>query len=79
MAIHEFPMPADVNGEQLKNEIGAESVYQIEDNLFIVGDMTKAEAQSALSAHKPLKPTIQEKLASVGLSVDDLKAALGLS
>lgn len=78
MAIHEFPMPADVNGEQLKNEIGAESVYQIEDKLFIVGDFTKEVAKKGLDAHIPLKPTLEDKLASVGLSINDLKAALGL-
>lgn len=78
MTIHEFPMPADVNGEQLKNELNADVVYQVGDTLCIVGNMTKAEAQSALNAHKPLKPTLDDKLASVGLSVVDLKTALGL-
>jgi hypothetical protein len=78
MAIHEFPMPADVNGEQLKNELGAERVYQVEETLFIVGDFTKEVAKQALEAHVPLKPTLEDKLASVGLSIDDLKAALGL-
>jgi hypothetical protein len=78
MTIHEFPMPADVNGEQLSKEIGAERVYQIENKLFIVGDFSKAVAQAGLAAHTPLKPTIHDKLASVGLSIDDLKAALGV-
>lgn len=78
MTIHEFPMPADVNGEQLKKEIGAESVYQIENKLFIVGNFSKEVATKGLEAHTPLKPTIHDKLASVGLSIDDLKAALGV-
>jgi len=36
-----------------------------------------AEAQR-LEALPPVEPTVAQKLASVGLSVDDLKAALGL-
>lgn len=36
-----------------------------------------AEAQR-LSELPPVPPTLAEKLASVGLSLDDLKAALGL-
>ena len=43
-------------------------------------DATEAELKAAIDAHvaKSTEPTISEKLASVGLSVDDLKAALGL-
>ena len=78
MTTHEFPMPADVNGEQLCKEIGAERVYQIEDKLFIVGDFSVEVAKKGLEDHVPTKPTIEEKLASVGLTIDDLKAALGL-
>jgi hypothetical protein len=78
MAIFEYPMPADVNGEQLKNELKAESVYQIENTLYIVGDLSKETIDKALAAHMPTEPTVTEKLASVGLSIDDLKAALGL-
>ena len=40
---------------------------------------TMAEIKAAISNPLPeLEPTVTEKLASVGLSVDDLKAALGL-
>lgn len=51
-----------------------------DEQLIISGDCTKAEAQAALDAHDGTtpEPTIAEKLASVGLSIDDLKAALGL-
>jgi hypothetical protein len=55
---------------------------QIRDGeLYVVGDCTKAEAEAALAAHNPpapTEPTVEQKLASVGLSVDDLKTALGL-
>lgn len=48
---------------------------------FLIGDATEQELLDAFAAHNPTpptEPTIAEKLASVGLSVDDLKAALGL-
>jgi hypothetical protein len=51
------------------------------DEWFVSGDVTAEQAQELLDAHNapaPKEPTISEKLASVGLSIDDLKAALGL-
>ena len=40
---------------------------------------TKAQIEAAIANPLPeAEPTVQEKLASVGLSIDDLKAALGL-
>lgn len=63
-----------------RNETGWE-LYTTGDDLFIFGDCTKAEAEAALAAHNPpapTEPTVADKLASVGLSVTDLKAALGL-
>jgi hypothetical protein len=56
-------------------------LYTTGDDLFISGDCTKAEAEAALAAHNPpapTEPTVADKLASVGLSIDDLKAALGV-
>ena len=43
--------------------------------------VTAKQLSDAVAAHVPIpvpEPTIQEKLASVGLDVNDLKAALGL-
>ena len=43
--------------------------------------ITKAKLEAAIAAHTAIddpKPTIADKLASVGLSIDDLKAALGV-
>jgi hypothetical protein len=57
------------------------SYFQEGDEFFLVGDATEAELLAAFEAHNPTppsEPTIVQKLASVGLSVDDLKAALGL-
>jgi hypothetical protein len=43
-------------------------------------DVTEAQLEAAISAHvaQSTEPSVADKLASVGLSVDDLKAALGL-
>ena len=63
-----------------RNETGFE-LYTIGEDLYISGDCTKAEAEAALAAHNPpapTEPTVAEKLARAGLSVDELKAALGL-
>ena len=78
---HEFEIPAFIDGDQLKAELGCDDVYIREDKLVIVGELTKAQASSGLKAHKQqpkVEPTIHEKLASVGLSIDDLKVALGI-
>jgi hypothetical protein len=81
MNFHEFEIPEFIDGDQLKVELGCDEVYIREDKLVIVGDLTKSEAAAGLKAHKEkpkIEPTIDQKLASVGLSVDDLKGALGI-
>ena len=81
MKFHEFAIPAELNGEQLKAELGCDEVYTRADKLVIGGDLTEAQAAAGIAAHKPValqQPTLDEKLASVGLSLSDLKAALGL-
>lgn len=48
---------------------------------FVSNVETKEEAQNLYDAHNPTPPaplTVAQKLASVGLSLDDLKEALGL-
>ena len=77
----ELDLTKEINGEQLRQEIGADDVYVVADTIVILGNVEKAFAQSKLDAHTPKptpQPTIAEKLASVGLSIDDLKEALGL-
>jgi hypothetical protein len=81
METHSFAIPLELNGDQLQEETGAESVRVSGDELLIVSDKTKAEIAAIVAAHIPapfVQPTVTEKLASVGLSVDDLKTALGL-
>jgi hypothetical protein len=56
-------------------------LFMVEDKLFISGVDSVEEAQAKLDGHNPParpEPTIADKLASVGVSIDDLKAALGL-
>ena len=63
-----------------KDNPGCE-LYEMSEELFISGCNSQAEADALIAAHNPpapTEPTVQDKLASVGLSVDDLKAALGL-
>lgn len=58
------------------------NLFQLNGDYYLSGDATEKELLDALVAHNPpapTEPTIADKLASVGLSVDDLKAALGLS
>jgi hypothetical protein len=81
MKFYEYAIPAKLNGSQLKAELGCDEVYIRGDKLVIGGDLTEAEAAAGLAAHIPapiIELTIEQKLASVGLSVTDLKTALGL-
>lgn len=87
-----FDKPKNLNGEQLLDELAAIGIVldKFTQPPFIDGDgdfwldidtKDTAKAQEVLDAHKPKprpEPTVAEKLASVGLSLPDLKAALGL-
>lgn len=82
MNFYEFPIPAQLNGEQLKAELGCDEVY-IRDGKLVIGSktLTLAQAQAGVTAHIPapvVVPTIEEKLAKMGISVSDLKVELGL-
>lgn len=80
MTLHQFSLPSNFNGEQFIEESNAKDVFVRENVLFIESDKTKKELEALLQAHDPktVEPTINEKLASVGLSINDLKLALGL-
>jgi hypothetical protein len=63
-----------------KDETGCD-LFAREDGFYVSGDITAEQAQALLDAHNPperLEPTITDKLAKMGLSIDDLKKALGL-
>lgn len=81
MSTYDFVAPLKINGAQLIDELKADDVYLVGDRVFVIGDFSKEYAENIIAAHNPLaptEPTIEQKLASVGLSVNDLKAALGL-
>ena len=68
------------NSIVFKEETGCD-LFAREDGFYVTGDITAEQAQGLLDAHNPpaqLEPTITQKLAKAGLTVDELKAALGL-
>jgi hypothetical protein len=81
MTLYTFPVPVNLNGDQLQAELSAAEVYVVDGKLVIDSDKTEAQVKTILDAHVPVskpEPTVAQKLESVGLSLDDLKAALGL-
>ena len=87
----QFTKPINLNGTELLQELNAAGITITEspmvdgnDNLWLeVAEGDKAKATPIVAAHNGTivapEPTLEKKLASVGLSVDDLKAALGLA
>ena len=70
-----------LNSDLFYKETGF-NLFEKEDGLYVSGEeLTQLQANELLAAHNPdtpTEPTVAEKLASVGLSVADLKTALGL-
>jgi hypothetical protein len=87
----QFTKPANLNGTELLAELNAGGVVITEppmidgaaDFWLDIAEADTAKATPIVAAHNGTivapEPTLEKKLASVGLSVDDLKAALGLS
>jgi len=82
-----FPKPQNLNGTELMAELAA--VGLIVDKVFDFSDGTigfktdnESEAAAVVKAHNGTtvapEPTVEQKLASVGLNLKDLKTALGL-
>jgi hypothetical protein len=77
----------NINLLQLDNELGSHGLiadFNDSANKVIAAadgsPITEAQLLAGIASHKAVfaTPTVAEKLASVGLSLDDLKAALGL-
>jgi len=78
----------EINLAQLDKELGGKGLngdFNDSKKKLIVptenSDVTEEELEAAITAHVALAdpgPTVADKLASVGLSVADLKEALGL-
>jgi hypothetical protein len=89
----QFDKPKNLNGSELLAELAAVGII-LDDktqppvidgngNFWLdVRPADKAKAEAVVAAHNGTtvapEPTIEQKLASVGLTIDDLKAALGL-
>jgi len=83
-----IPFNKNINGDLLTKELAAAGL--LTDVVVLAGELLElnglketdaAKAKEILAAHiapTPIEPTVADKLASVGLSVDDLKAALGI-
>ncbi len=78
----------EINLSQLDKELGGKGLngdFNDPNKKLILptenSDVTEAQLEAAIAAHIALsepEPTVADKLASVGLSVTDLKEALGL-
>ena len=76
----------EINLAQLDNELGSKGLianFEDKSKKIIMAsensDVTQAQVEAAIAAHTPkpvIEPTVAEKLASVGITIDDLKAAL---
>jgi hypothetical protein len=86
----QFNKPTNLNGTELLEELNAAGVIitqppfdDAKGSIWLeIAKADEAKAKPVVAAHDGTtiapEPTINEKLASVGLSVDDLKVALGL-
>jgi hypothetical protein len=76
-----------INLGQLDKELGGKGLIADlnDDNKKLIlpsenSDVTEAELEAAIATHvaQSSEPSIEDKLANAGLSIADLKAALGL-
>jgi hypothetical protein len=90
--MEQFTKPENLNGGELRNELRSAGIeigeefdaVMVNDGSILslkINTKDKAKAQEIVSAHNGTvigrEATIAEKLASVGLSLEELKAALG--
>jgi len=85
-----FTKPQNLNGKELLDELSAVGVVveglPTDDgagNLILnIASKDEVKAAAVVAAHNGTtvapEPTVEQKLASVGLNLDDLKQALGL-
>jgi hypothetical protein len=85
-----FDKPTNLNGTELLAELNASGINISEPPLIDsngdfwldIANQDEVKATPIVAAHNGTtvapEPTVAQKLASVGLSVEDLKAALGL-
>ena len=87
----EFTLPKKFNGETLRNELKAEGIILPENKKAItvsgevlildIDEKDATKVQNVLANHNGddilIEETVADKLASVGLSIEELKTALG--
>jgi len=84
-----FTKPINLNGAELRSELATVNIIvdriTVEANGQLNIDIAAKDkdiAEAIIAAHNgtiiPPEPTVDQKLASVGLNLGDLKAALGL-
>ncbi len=88
-----FNKPINLNGTELRQELNVAGVKisdeassvkaDTDNNLWLdIADKDEAKAQVVVDAHNGTtvapEPTVADKLANAGLTVEDLRAALGL-
>jgi len=85
-----FNKPINLNGAELLEELNSagvvitnKAVVDGNDDLWLdILNKDKVKATAIVAAHNGTtvapEPTVEQKLASVGLNLEDLKAALGL-
>jgi hypothetical protein len=85
--MEQFDKPTNLNGAELLAELKAAGIKATKiiqnGNRNIEIDLDdEAKAKPIIEAHNgtviPPEPTVEEKLASVGLNLTDLKTALGI-
>ena len=86
----QFTKPQNLNGAELLAELNAAGLLITNSpmidgsgNFWLdIAESDKAKATPIVAAHNGTivapEPTIEDKLASVGLSIDELKVALGV-
>lgn len=83
-----FTKPQNLNGAELKTELAAVGIIVEEIFDFVDGNIgfetdNEFAAAAVVAAHNGTtvapEPTIADKLAAAGLTVEELKEALGLS
>jgi hypothetical protein len=68
-----------IDSTDFQEKTGA-SFFCLDEKFYVGGVANVEEAEKLIASYvyvKPKDPTIVEKLASVGLSIEELKAALG--
>ena len=81
MNFYEFNIPDQINGTQLKEELGCTEVYICDGKLIIAGDLTEAQALAGLAAHTPIAPVDKSAakaalLARLGITAEEANLLL---